>query len=104
MMSYLPNSRRRRRYSKNKKRISCSPRMKNLSNSAFIRKVFAIFTSYILIYFMFKNVVSFLEILSLGDYQEETNAPYIIPQLCKKHYMEAIEELGGRLKYRLHNT
>jgi hypothetical protein len=32
---------------------------------------------------------------------EETNAPYIIPRLYKKHYMEAIEELGGRLKCRL---
>jgi hypothetical protein len=84
--------------------IRKAPRMKNLSNSAFIRKVFAIFTSYILIYFMFKNAVSFLEILSHGDYQEETDAPYIIPRLCKKHYMEALEELGGRLKYRLHNT
>jgi hypothetical protein len=30
--------------------------------------------------------------------------PYIIPQLCKKHYKEAIKELGGRLNYRLHNT
>jgi hypothetical protein len=30
--------------------------------------------------------------------------PYIIPQLCKKHYKEAIKELGGRLDYRLHNT
>jgi hypothetical protein len=35
--------------------------------------------------------------------KKKTDAPYI-PQLCKKHYMEAIEELGGRLKYRLHIT
>jgi hypothetical protein len=45
-----------------------------------------------------------LEILSHEKHQEETGAPYIIPQLCKKHYIEAIERLGGRLKYRLHNT
>jgi hypothetical protein len=45
-----------------------------------------------------------LEILSHEDYQEEIDASYIIPQLHKMHYMEAIKELGGRLNYRLHNT
>jgi hypothetical protein len=33
-----------------------------------------------------------LEILSHEDYQEEIDASYIIPQLCKMHYMEAIKE------------
>jgi hypothetical protein len=80
--------------------------MKNLSNSVFIRKVFAILTSSILIYFTLKKIIlsHSLEILSHEDYQEVIDAPYIIPRLCKNHYMEAIEELGGRLKYRLHNT
>jgi hypothetical protein len=45
-----------------------------------------------------------LEILSHEDYQEEIDASYIVPLLRKMHYMEALEELGGRLKYRLHNT
>jgi hypothetical protein len=45
-----------------------------------------------------------LEILSHEDYQEEIDASYIIPRLYKEHYMEAIKELGGRLKCRLHNT
>jgi hypothetical protein len=78
--------------------------MKNLSNSVFIRKVFTILTSSILIYFMFKNAFSFFRILSHEDYREEIDASYIIPRLYKKHYMETIEEAGGRLKYRLHNT
>jgi hypothetical protein len=80
------------------------PRMKNLTNSVFIKGVFAILTSSIPIYFIFKNILLSLEFISHKKHQEETNAPYIIPQLCKKHYMEAIEELGGRLKYILHNT
>jgi hypothetical protein len=39
-----------------------------------------------------------LEILSHEDYQEEIDASYIIPQLRKMHYMEAIKELGERVK------
>jgi hypothetical protein len=79
--------------------------MKNLSNLVFIRKVLAILTSSILIYFTLKKILSHsLEILFHEDYQEEIDAPYIIPRLYKKYYMDAIEELGGRLKYRLHNT
>jgi hypothetical protein len=81
------------------------PRMKNLTISVFIKMVFAILTSSILIYFTLKKIVSHsLEILSHEDYQKEIDASYIISRLCKKHYMEAIEELGGRPKYRLHNT
>jgi hypothetical protein len=66
--------------------------------------VFRILTSSILIYFTLKNAFSFFRILSHEDYQEEIDASYIIPRLYKKHYMEAIEELGGRLKYILHST
>jgi hypothetical protein len=44
---------------KKMREIRKAPRMKNLSNSVFIRKVFAILTSYILIYFTFKNAFSF---------------------------------------------
>jgi hypothetical protein len=80
------------------------PRMKNLTNLVFIKGVFAISTSSILIYFIFNNILFSLEFISHKKHQEETDAPYVIPRLCKKHYMEAIEELGGRLKYRLHNT
>jgi hypothetical protein len=73
--------------------------MKNLSNSVFIRKVFAILTSSILINFTFKKKLSHsLEILSHEYYQEEIDASYIIPLLRKMHYMEAIKELGERLK------
>jgi hypothetical protein len=78
--------------------IRKDPRMKSLTISVFIKMVFAILTSSILIY-----LIS-LEFISHEDYQEEIDALYIIPRLYKKHYMEAIEELGGRLKYRLHNT
>jgi hypothetical protein len=80
------------------------PRMKNLTNLVFIKRVFGILTSSIFIYFRLKKYSLSLEFISHKKNQEETNAPYIIPRLCKKHYMEAIEELGGRLKYRLHNT
>jgi hypothetical protein len=76
--------------------------MKNLSNSVFIRKVFAILTSSILTYFTLKKMLSHsLEILSHEDYQEEIDASYIIPLLRKMHCMEALEELGERLNYKL---
>jgi hypothetical protein len=78
--------------------------MKSLTILVFIKRVFAILTSSILIYLIFKNILFSLEFISHEDYQEEIDASYIIPRLYKKHYMEAIEELGGRLKYRLHNT
>jgi hypothetical protein len=42
-----------------------------------------------------------LEILSHEDYQEEIDASYIIPQLRKTQFMEALEELGERLNYKL---
>jgi hypothetical protein len=42
------------------RKIRKAPRMKNLSILFFIRKVFAILTSYILIYFMLKNAFLFL--------------------------------------------
>jgi hypothetical protein len=71
--------------------------MKNLSNSVFIRKVFAILTSSILIYFMLMLSHS-LEILSHEDYQEDIDASYIIHLPRKMHYMEAIKELGERVK------
>jgi hypothetical protein len=66
--------------------------------------VFGILTSSILIYLIFKNILFSLEFISHEDYQEEIDASYITPLLRKMHYMEAIKELGGRLKCRLHNT
>jgi hypothetical protein len=51
---------------------------------------------------MFKKILSHsLEILSHEDYQEEIDASYIIPQLRKMQFMEALEELGERLNYKL---
>jgi hypothetical protein len=44
-----------------------------------------------------------LEILSHEDYQEEIDASYTIPQLRKMQFMEALEELGERLNYKLKN-
>jgi hypothetical protein len=77
-------------------------RMKNLSNSVFIRKVFAILTSSILIYFTLKNMFSHsLEILSHEEYQEEIDASYITPRLRKMQFVEALEELGEKLNYKL---
>jgi hypothetical protein len=69
--------------------------MKNLSNLVFI--IFSS-TSHL------KILSHSLEILSHEDYQEEIDALYIIPQHRKMQFMEAIKELGGRLKYRLHST
>jgi hypothetical protein len=42
-----------------------------------------------------------LEILSHEDYQEEIDASYIIPQLRRTQFMEALEELEERLNYKL---
>jgi hypothetical protein len=79
--------------------IMKDPRMKNLTNL-----VFAILTSFILIYLIFRNILLSLELIHPEDYQEEMDASYNTSLLRKMHYMEAIEELGGRLKCRLHIT
>jgi hypothetical protein len=58
--------------------------------------VLAILTSSILLYLIFRIILFSLEFISHEDYQEEMDASYNTSLLHKTHYMETIEDLGGR--------